>query len=165
MPSIGQVFHEVVQRRKPAIRGVSQHRVEPVFGFASKHGDAHVATSIEIDRTAIQHRQASRYMEAAQGDLYPSLAERSCDIESARILVRLDTGQRDEAEITVRSEAGEERRHVDARVGLVDHLDVDGDVRSEYLPLGAICCDSVDGGKRVRGIIARHQRITYPSSS
>ena len=46
-------------------------------------------------------------MEAAQGDLDPSLAERSCDIESARILVRLDTGQRDEAEVTVRSEAGE----------------------------------------------------------
>jgi hypothetical protein len=36
----------------------------------------------------------------------------------------------------VRSEAGEEPRHVDARVGLVDHLDIDGDVRSEYLPLG-----------------------------
>jgi hypothetical protein len=90
-------------------------------------------------------------MEAAHGDVDPGLAERSCNIESARILVRLDTGQRDEAEVTVRSEAGEERRHVDARVGLVDHLDVDGDVRSEYLPLGAICCNSVDGGKRVRG--------------
>src|SRR5262249_4101420 len=115
-----------------------------------KHGDAHVPASVEIDRTAIQHRQASRHMEAAHGDLDPGVAERSCNIESARILVRLDTGQRDEAEVTMRSEAGEKPRHVDARVGFVDHLDVDDDARSEYLPLGAICCNSIDGSKRVR---------------
>ena len=90
-------------------------------------------------------------MEAAHGNVDAGLAERSCNIESARILVRLDTGQCDEAEVTVGSEAGEERRHVDARVRLVDHLDIDGDFRSEYPPLGAICCNSVDGGKRVRG--------------
>jgi hypothetical protein len=38
-------------------------------------------------------------MEAAQGDLDAGLAEWSCNIDSARILVRLDTGQRDEAEL------------------------------------------------------------------
>src|SRR6516164_2055280 len=97
----GQVFHEIVQRGKPAIGGISQHRVEPVFGFAGKHGDAHVAASIEIDRTAIQHRQASRHMEAAHGDLDSGVAERSCNIESARILVRLDTDQPDESEVTM----------------------------------------------------------------
>jgi hypothetical protein len=50
----------------------------------------------------------------------------------------------------MRSEAGEERGHVDARVGFVDRLDVDGDIRSEHEPLGTICCNCVDGSKRVR---------------
>ena len=50
----------------------------------------------------------------------------------------------------MRSEAGEERRHVDARVGFVNRLDVDGDIRSEHEPLGTISCNCVDGGKRVR---------------
>src|SRR5262249_6682371 len=56
---------------------------------------------------AIQHRQTSRHMEAAHNDLDPGVAERSCNIESARILVRLDTDQPDEPEVTMRSEAGE----------------------------------------------------------
>src|SRR5262249_9500615 len=99
---------------------------------------------------AIQHRQTSRHMEAAHNDLDPGVAKRSCNIESARILVRLDTDQPDEPEVTMRSEAGEKPRHVDARVGFVDRLDVDGDIRSEYEPLGTICCNCVDGGKRVR---------------
>ena len=106
MPYPGQVFHEIVQRGKPAVGGVLQHLVEPAFGFAGKHGDAHVPTSVEIDRMAIQHPQTSRHMEAAHGDLDPGVAERSCNIESTRILVRLDTDQPDEPEVTMRSEAG-----------------------------------------------------------
>src|SRR5215831_4261658 len=102
----GQVFHEIVQRGKPAVGSVPQYRVEPVFGLAGKHGDAHVPASVEIDRMTIQHRQASRHMEAAHGDLDPGVAERSYNIESARILVRLDTDQPDEPEVTMRSEAG-----------------------------------------------------------
>ena len=54
------------------------------------------------------------------------------DVERARILVRLDADQRDQAEIAVAPEPGEQRRHVDARVGLVDRLDIDGDVRPEH---------------------------------
>ena len=72
-------------------------------------------------------------------------------MSSARgILVRLNADERDESEIAVAPKAGEERRHVDARVGLVDHLDVDGDVRPEHPPLGAIGRDAVDGGERIR---------------
>jgi hypothetical protein len=89
-------------------------------------------------------------MEAAHGNLDPGVAERSCNIESARVLVRLDTDEPDEPEVTMRSKAGEERRHVNARVGFVDRLDIDGDIRSEHEPLGTICCNCVDGGKRVR---------------
>jgi hypothetical protein len=84
-------LHGTVQRGKPAVGGIPQHRVEPVFGFAGKHGNAHVAASVEIDRMAIQHREASRHMEAAHGNLDSVVAERSCNIEGARVLVRLDT--------------------------------------------------------------------------
>jgi hypothetical protein len=58
----------------------------------------------------------------------------------------LDTDEPDEPEVMMGSEAGEERWHVDARVGFVDRLDVDGDIRSEHEPLGTICCNCVDGG-------------------
>ena len=37
------------------------------------------------------------------------------------------------------------------RVNGAEHsVDVDGDIRSEHEPLGTICCNCVDGGKRVR---------------
>ena len=45
---------------------------------------------------------------------------------------------------------GEKRRDVDPRVGLVDRRDVDGDIRPQHLPLGAIGGDAIDGGERIR---------------
>ena len=90
-------------------------------------------------------------METADGDRDSGLPERSRDVEGARILVRLDADERDQPEIAVTSKTGEKRGYVDARVRLVDHLDVDGDVRPENLPLGAIGRNAVDGGERIRG--------------
>ena len=130
MPSHArQVLHEVVERREPPVGGVAQHRVEPALGFAGEHRDAHVPAGIEIDRAAVQHRQAPGNVEAAHGDGNPGRAERPRDVERAGILVRLNADERDKPEIAVPPEAGEQRRHVDARVRLVDHFDVDGDVR------------------------------------
>ena len=48
-------------------------------------------------------------------------------------------------------EPGDQRRHVDARVGLVDRLDVDVDIGPEHLPLGAVGGDAVDRGQRIGG--------------
>jgi hypothetical protein len=62
----------------------------------------------------------------------------------------LNADERNTSEIVVTSEAGQERRDVDACVGLVDHFDVYGYVRTKYSPLGAISCDAVYGGKRIR---------------
>ena len=145
-----QVLHEIVDRCELARGRVAQHHVEPALGLAGKHGDAHVPAGVEIDRAPVQHRQAARDVEAAHGDRDAGLAERPRDVEGARILVRLDADQRDKPEIAVPPKAGEQRRHVDAGVGLVDRLDVDGDVRPKDLPLGAVGRDAVDGGERIR---------------
>ena len=71
---------------------------------------------------------------------------------------RLNTDEPNHAEITVTPHAGEERRDVNARVGLVDSHNIDGDVRSKNLAVSAIGCNTVYGGKRIYGIIARHER-------
>ena len=88
-------------------------------------------------------------MEASDGNGNPGFPERSCDVEGAGILVGLNADERNEPEIAVTPKAREERRHIDPRVGLVDRRDVDGDVRSKYLSLGAIGRDTVYGGQRI----------------
>jgi hypothetical protein len=146
-----QVLHEVVHRCEPTLGRIAQHHVEPALGLTREHGDAHVPTSVEIDRPSLEHRQASRHVEASDGDGNPSLPERSCDVEGARILVGLNADERNKPKIAVTPKASEQRRHVYAHVCLVDHLDVDGDVRPKDLPLGAIGRDAVHSCKRIRG--------------
>ena len=99
----------------------------------------------------VQHRQTTRYVETAHGNLDPGLAERSSDVQRPRVLVRLDADESDQPEIVVAPKTGEERGYVDVGVRLVDHRDVDGDVRPENLPLGAIRGNAVYGGERIRG--------------
>jgi hypothetical protein len=68
-------------------------------------------------------------MEAAHGDWNSGGAEWSSDVEGARVLVRLYADERNTSEIAVTPKAGEEHRHVNPGVGLVNHLDVDSDFR------------------------------------
>ena len=88
-----QVLHKVVDRRKLASGGVLQHRFEPALGLAGKHGDAQIPAGVEIDRTPVKHRQASRHMKASHDDGNPGVPERPRDIESAGILIRLDADE------------------------------------------------------------------------
>jgi hypothetical protein len=88
-------------------------------------------------------------VEAANHNRDPCFPKRSCDIKGARILVRLNSDEPNHAEITVAPEAGEESWQVNARVGLVDSHNIDGDVRSKNLALRGIGCDTVYCGKRI----------------
>ena len=54
----------------------------------------------------------------------PSAPEWSCDVQCARVLVRLHADERNTSEFTVTSEAREKRWDVDACVRFVDDLDV-----------------------------------------
>ena len=82
-------------------------------------------------------------MEAADGDGDPCVPKRTCDVESARTLVRLNADECNKPEIVVEPKASEDRRDIDACVRFIDRLDVDGDIRPKDLPIGAIGCNSV----------------------
>ena len=69
--------------------------------------------------------------------------ERPRDVERTGILIRLDADQRNKAKIAVNEKPVEERRQVYTGVHLVDRRYVDGDVRSEHLPLGAVSRNAV----------------------
>ena len=86
----------------------------------------------------VQHGDAARHVEAADGDRNPGLPQRAGDVERAWILVRLHADQRDEPEIVVAPQARDDRRHVDAGVGFVDRIDIELDIRSQHPPLGAV---------------------------
>ena len=63
--------------------------------------------SVEIDRLAVEHRDAAGGMEAAERDRNAGRPERPRDIERARILVRLHADQPHHAEIAVAREAAQ----------------------------------------------------------
>ena len=76
------------------------------------------------------------------------------DMQRARILVGLHADQADETEITVGAHLVDDAIDAHARIGLVDGDDVDIDVGTENLALGAVVDQAIDAGKRVR----RHRR-------
>ena len=108
------------------------------------------AAGVQVDRAAVEHRQAPGNVEAAHGDRNPSGCEWPCNVERAGILVGLNADKRDKPEIVVLPEAGEQRGHVDPGVRLINHFDVDGDVRPKHLPLGAIVRNCINGSERIR---------------
>jgi hypothetical protein len=55
------------------------------------------------------------------------------------------------SEIVVASVAGQERRDVDACIGLVEDLDININVRPEHPPFGTIGCNAVHSRQRIRG--------------
>ena len=88
-------------------------------------------------------------MESAEHDRNARRAERTCEVERARILVGLDAHQPDHAEIAVAPEAAQELRNFDPGIGLVDDLDIDRDVGAEHLPFRAIHRNAVQRGERI----------------
>ena len=144
-----QVLHEVVERLQSPLRGVLKDDFEPLLGFAGKNGNAEIAREIEVDRLAVEHRQAAGDVESAERHRNARRAERTRDIERARILVRLHADQRQQPEIVVAAEAADQLRDVDAGIGLVDQVDVDLDIGAEHLPLGAVEREAIDRGERI----------------
>ena len=146
----GRSFMKSYNGCEMAVGRVAQHRVEPPFGFTREYGDTHVPAGVELDArpSSIERHPDTWKPPMATG--IPASRKRSRDVEGTGILVRLDADERDKTEISVTSKAGDEPLDVHARVGLVHHLDVDGNVRSQDLPLGAIGRNAVHGRERVR---------------
>ena len=146
---IGKIIHVIVLRLEPAGGGVLQQQVEPPFGLAGHDRDAQIARTIKVHGLAVQHRQAAGGVEAAEHYRDARLPERPRDVERARILVGLHAHQSQHPELAAALEAPDQLRDVHAGIGLVDHLDVELDVRSEHLPLRAIDREPVDRGERI----------------
>jgi hypothetical protein len=146
-----QVFHVVVDRLQAPGRSVADEIVEPVLRLAGKQRDTHLAGEIEVDRAPIEHREAAGNVEPA--DRHPDArgTEWPRDIQRPRILVRLHAHQCQQSEIAVLAKATDQLGNVDPCVGLVDHVDVEFDIRPERLPLCAVARQAVDRGERVRG--------------
>jgi hypothetical protein len=62
-----QVFHIIVYRREASRGHVGNYGFETPLGFTGEYGDTHVVANVEIHCAAIQHRQASRYMQTSDG--------------------------------------------------------------------------------------------------
>ena len=88
-------------------------------------------------------------MEATNGNLYPGLAERPGNVEGTRVLVRLDADESDQSEIAVAPKTGKKRGYVDVGIRLIDHRNVDGDLRPKNMSFGAIRSNTVDGRERI----------------
>jgi hypothetical protein len=72
-------------------------------------------------------------MKSADHHRHASRAERAGDVERARILIRLHTDDREQAEAVVAPKQGEQLLDSDARVDLVDHRDVEAGVGPKHL--------------------------------
>jgi hypothetical protein len=88
-------------------------------------------------------------MEPADSNRDSRFPKRSRDVKRARVLVRLNADQRDQAEARMTLEAGKERGQVDAGIGLIDSHDLDVDIGPKHLPFSAIGGYAINGGERV----------------
>src|SRR5262249_3487892 len=89
-------------------------------------------------------------MKSTQCDGDARGTKRASDVEGTRILVGLNTNESNQSEIICSAKQVEQVGHVDARIGLVNRLNGNRNVRPQDLALGAISSYAVNGGERIR---------------
>jgi hypothetical protein len=125
-------------------RGVPEQRVKPPFSLSGKHRDTELSAGSEIDGVAVQHGEATGNVKSAHGNRDSRLSERSRDVESARVLVRLNTDKRNQAEAAMPSKSGEQLGDIDATVRFVNGVDFQRYVGPENFAPGAVAGDGID---------------------
>ena len=95
---------------------------------------AHVERDLEIGLHLLQHGKTAGDMESADDHRHACRAELTRDIEGTAKLGRLDAHKPDHPEPVMRRRRARSFLILHARVELVDHRDVDVNVRSEHLP-------------------------------
>ena len=144
-----QIVHVVVERLELALGRVAQNGVEPAFRLAGKQGNPHVAGKLKVDGRAVEHRQAAGHVEAAHRHRNVRRPDRPRDIERAGILVGLHADQAEQTEVSMLAEAADQLRDIHPGVGLVDDIDIDGNIGTQDLALRAVECEAVNRGERV----------------
>ena len=95
---LGVLGEVVVDRLQRTGKPVPQHFVDPaILGFPGEETDAQVLRLDEVGRQGLQHRKASRDMEAADADGNAGRAKRSRHVHRARKLVRLHADQKNQS--------------------------------------------------------------------
>jgi hypothetical protein len=95
-------------------------------------------------------------MEAANGHRNTSVAERAREIEGARVLVSLHSGEYDKPEIAVAAESLYDLVRPYARSDFIDNGNVDRNIGPECLARGGILEQAIKNGERVRGYDRTH---------
>jgi hypothetical protein len=90
-------------------------------------------------------------VKATHGDWDSGVSERSGDVESPRVLVRLDADKRYETKSALPSVPGNQSGDVNAAIRFVDGLDIDRHLGPEDLAIGAIGGDGINGSEGIGG--------------
>ena len=110
-----------------------------------------MSIALQIWLQSRQHCETAGHMEAANGHRNTSVAERACEIERARILISLHSGEYDKPEIAVPAESLYDLVRSYARSDFIDNGNVYRNIGPECLACGGILEQAVENGERVRG--------------
>ena len=145
----GHVIQVVVDRLRPIGGDVADEVGHPPLALARVKDHAQSLRLFQIRRQFRKHRYAARDMESADHHRHACCPERARKIEGAGKLVRLNPDQPDKS-LAVSLYPSRHRLDVDDLVALVIGLELDVDVGTERLLLGASGQKSVDAGEAVR---------------
>ena len=112
--------------------------------------NAEIQCLLHFRRDARQHGEAAADVETAHDDRYAERPELAAEIERARKLVGLNADQTDHAAAGGANAPGN-GANINEAVALVAGFDLDGDVGTQRVRLGAILDQRIDAGETVRG--------------
>ena len=150
MLDAGQVGHEIVDGLQLLGGRVAQDLLEAAFlRFAGEDERAEIERPLHLRIDLRQHREGAGDMEAADPDGHAELAEDAGQVERAGELVRLHADQHHHSGAGFADIARDLLRPHPA-IGLVDGVDVDGDVGAKHALFRAFDGESVEAGERIR---------------
>ena len=145
---VRHVVEVIVDRFCRAGVDVLEEVSQAAFALACVEDHPQRLRLLQVRRQFGQHGDASRDMEAADGDGHARFAKLAPDVERARKLIRLHPDQRDHA--AVGQDAARDRGNVDDGVALVVNLDLDVDLGAENAGFGAFGEQAIDARETVR---------------
>src|SRR5262249_21581603 len=116
--------------------------------------DAHVERSLQVGADVVEHRKHTGDVKASDDYGNTGLAERLCDVQRSRELIRLNPDQPNKAKIIVRAHFADDAIDTQASISFVDSDDFYFRFGTEDLALRAIVNESINAGQRIR----RHWR-------
>src|SRR6516165_7666571 len=145
------IIEEIIDWLERSICCCAQNLVATTLEFTRKQRNAHVDRFLQIWLQSGQHCETAGHMEATNGHRNTSVAERAREIQRARILVSLHSGEYDKPESAMPAESLYDLVRPYARSDFIDNRNVDRNIGPECLARGGILEQTVENGERVRG--------------